>query len=495
MAAELKHERGRMIFTKPLVRELSPFANHTGSRYSFPICSDILERIRKCYPSVVVDPAILHVVEAEERLDQKLLEARNDESEIPGYEDLFPHQASGARWAVIREKCIIADQQGTGKTVTSLAAAALSGKKNLLIVCSTAKFADWEEHAKEWYWQDGTEKFQITTYKSFEKAEGYDIIIFDEAHKLRNRKSESLFKTIRSACRKVKYVFFLTGTPNVNEAGDMWTLLDMCDPKRFNSYWGFVYRFCLIMESAYGVTVGGINFAELENYKKLIYDRYMIARESEEVYDVEEIEISIEMSSTHREFYNQYVKEKMVMSDVGTLLKAAVNPESVDPDDRCLYTKYDHLVELVETKDQAEYSRFIIFVKHIDVADEAKRLLESSEFRVEAIHSEVSKKRINGYIADFQKGEVNALVITYGIGGEGLNLTAANKMILFEFPWTYAALSQGKARFLRIGQKQKNLKIFSMVVKDTIEEHVLNIISNKQDISLENLGMTENRTK
>ena len=59
----------------------------------------------------------------------------------------WPHQVDGARWLSGRVRAVLADEQGMGKTVTSLMAAEASGMAGGLIVCANGKAQDWLEHA------------------------------------------------------------------------------------------------------------------------------------------------------------------------------------------------------------------------------------------------------------------------------------------------------------------------------------------------------------
>jgi SNF2 family DNA or RNA helicase len=72
----------------------------------------------------------------------------------------------------------------------------------------------------------------------------------------------------------------------------------------------------------------------------------------------------------------------------------------------------------------------------------------------------------------------NIMIINYSIGSEGLNLMEANNVILCENWWCPSVLEQAKHRAFRIGQK-KNVKIFNIITKDTIEEKIQKICDKK----------------
>jgi len=63
----------------------------------------------------------------------------------------------------------------------------------------------------------------------------------------------------------------------------------------------------------------------------------------------------------------------------------------------------------------------------------------------------------------------------------GLNLQAADVVINADLPWNPAKLEQRIGRAHRIGQK-KAINVINLVVEDTIEERVLEIICQKQQL-------------
>jgi SNF2 family DNA or RNA helicase len=88
----------------------------------------------------------------------------------------------------------------------------------------------------------------------------------------------------------------------------------------------------------------------------------------------------------------------------------------------------------------------------------------------------------------------NILIINYSLGSEGLNLMEANNIILCENWWCPSVLEQAKHRAFRIGQK-KNVKIFNIITKDTIEEKIHKICEKKNELNkqfMENVSNKKN---
>jgi DNA excision repair protein ERCC-6 len=62
-------------------------------------------------------------------------------------------------------------------------------------------------------------------------------------------------------------------------------------------------------------------------------------------------------------------------------------------------------------------------------------------------------------------------LLTTRVGGLGINLTAANKVIIFDPDWNPMIDVQATDRALRIGQKRE-VMIYRFVVEDSIEEKI-----------------------
>jgi DNA excision repair protein ERCC-6 len=62
-------------------------------------------------------------------------------------------------------------------------------------------------------------------------------------------------------------------------------------------------------------------------------------------------------------------------------------------------------------------------------------------------------------------------LLTTKVGGLGINLTAANKVIIFDPDWNPMNDLQATDRALRIGQK-RDVTIYRFIVDDSIEEKI-----------------------
>lgn len=80
-----------------------------------------------------------------------------------------------------------------------------------------------------------------------------------------------------------------------------------------------------------------------------------------------------------------------------------------------------------------------------------------------------------------QNSEIKVFLISLKAGGTGLNLTAADTVIHYDPWWNLSAENQASDRVHRIGQ-QKNVQILKVIVKDSVEEKILNLQMLKKDL-------------
>jgi SNF2 family DNA or RNA helicase len=84
---------------------------------------------------------------------------------------------------------------------------------------------------------------------------------------------------------------------------------------------------------------------------------------------------------------------------------------------------------------------------------------------------------LNVLIEEFNNGNIgkngNILLLTYEIGGEGLNLQKiANTVILLDFVWSDGKTSQAIARVLRYGQESKEINIYHFISNTAMEKSI-----------------------
>jgi SNF2 family DNA or RNA helicase len=84
-------------------------------------------------------------------------------------------------------------------------------------------------------------------------------------------------------------------------------------------------------------------------------------------------------------------------------------------------------------------------------------------------------------VQGFKEGVAPVFLISLKAGGFGLNLTEADYCFLLDPWWNPATEAQAVDRTHRIGQT-RNVMVYRLIAKDTIEEKVLELSNRKAEL-------------
>jgi len=154
------------------------------------------------------------------------------------------------------------------------------------------------------------------------------------------------------------------------------------------------------------------------------------------------------------------------------------------------------LVELKQVvQDLVEQGhKIVIFSQFVPVVKLVQDELESDGITCVPYHGQLSNDERSANLKNFTSNPHISVLASTDAGQFGLNLQAADAVINYDLPWNPARLQQRIARIHRIGQANKVLAV-NFVVKDTIEEHVRDVLEKKKkvfrDVTVSDLTETE----
>lgn len=127
--------------------------------------------------------------------------------------------------------------------------------------------------------------------------------------------------------------------------------------------------------------------------------------------------------------------------------------------------KLDELQQLV---DEANGQPLLVFYGY-------KHELE----RIQQQHPDAVEVRSPNAVERWNRGEIPMLLAHPASAGHGLNLQAGGSTaVWYSLPWSLELYQQACKRLHRMGQ-QHTVRIFHLVAKGTIDEHVLDVLSGK----------------
>ena len=119
-------------------------------------------------------------------------------------------------------------------------------------------------------------------------------------------------------------------------------------------------------------------------------------------------------------------------------------------------------------------SQFTTMLKRISAA------LEQQNIQYEYLDGS-TKDRMDRVDSFTQSEQIPVFLLSLKAGGVGLNLTAADTVIIYDPWWNPAAEAQAIDRIHRIGQT-RNVNSIKLVMKSTVEEKVLELQVRKKEL-------------
>ncbi len=151
--------------------------------------------------------------------------------------------------------------------------------------------------------------------------------------------------------------------------------------------------------------------------------------------------------------------------------------------------KYDQLISTVEEILEEDH-KILLFSQFVKTLSIIRKYFDGKNIKYSYIDGSIPPLKRKETIMDFQeKEDVKVFLLSIKAGGVGVNLTAADYVIIFDPWWNPAVESQAIDRAHRIGQKRKVI-VYKMIVKDTIEEKMLELQEKKKNL-VKNLITTE----
>lgn len=412
-----------------------------------------------------------------------------------------PYQSAAADVLAVHN-VILADQCGLGKTFTAILSIVRKERHPLwrgLIVCPLRIMDQWVTEIEDAdpearitkipygipfsvYFHTAPYGWFVTYYEALrtnlhvELAHyTWDVIIADEAHRLKNRRTQQTLALKRiPAARKIA----LTGTPMEKNHNDLWSILNWIDPPVFSSYWKFHDRYTeFIMDkyTGYRKDTGVKNGQQLAKLLK----RFMIQRNKEDV--APELppkvisRVPLSMTEKQREAYLKIKNADDIVVDIGA------------PDPLLIVNALAKITRLQQiTSDpvmlgvEAESAKIEWVHDWLQDNPSAKAVI-FTRFRHTA---EVIQKRFGGVLIvggvktvpqhwDMVVGTIDAM-------GEGLNLQAADYAIFVDQHWSTIKMQQAIDRIHRMGITSTKF-IYYLICKGTVDYTIAEAIENKWD--------------
>jgi SNF2 family DNA or RNA helicase len=417
-----------------------------------------------------------------------------------------PYQIDAVKFAEAANcRCIIADEQGLGKTIEVLSLIRLHPEKMLpaVIVCPSTVKLQWmfEIHricgsGKEFLVQviqSGKERampgFQIyvVTYDILKKENLFEFlpentiktIIIDECQRIKNHLSDRA-KAVQRIAKETPYILPMSGTPIKNNAGEYFTVLNLVKRTLFPHYQKFIDNYCDAYSNGWGQKVGGLKDVERfhEDTKDIIIRRT-------------KADVLPDLPLLDRKFHHVELDRKL-HKVYDSLLDELENSEDGDGfaamgTKIAIMSKLRHITGISKVAECVDFTtefllstdrKIVIFSHHQDVMGMLETQLnqwcaEGGFGKVCTLHSGLSGDERTKLVAEFKNDLSRRIMIASTLAaGEGINLQFCSDAIILERQWNPAN---------RFGQLN-SVTITYMLASGTIDELFTELVEVKRSL-------------
>ncbi len=421
---------------------------------------------------------------------------------------LLPYQQKGLDWLSHLHRSgfsgLLADEMGLGKTVQVLAFfSRLRTNLPILIVAPTSLLFNWSRECAKFlphlptYIHSSKERLQdplelqklpviITSYALLRLDESllsnihFEMILLDESQAIKNRQTQ----TAGSACKlKANFRLCLSGTPIENRKEE------------------FVSQFQFLLPNLLSETD---SVEQLKRKSRPFFLRRSKSEVDMELPEKREQILWVEMTEPQKEMYLSYQAQlkkglfRKIEQDGATMhrleiLEAILRLRQICCDPRLLGESFSgaKIEQLKEDLAEmaAEGRKVLIYSQFTSLLSLLKR--ELAAYQPLYLDGSMGFAERGHEVQQFQEDpESIVFLLSLKAGGSGLNLTAADTVLLFDPWWNEAVEQQAIGRAHRMGQAKKILAK-RYLTPQAIEEKMLSLKQKKQSVADQLLSSSE----
>ncbi|CAF3418965.1 unnamed protein product [Rotaria socialis] len=329
--------------------------------------------------------------------------------------------------------------------------------------------------------------------------------ILDEGHKIRNPDAQ-----ITTACKSFRtpHRLILSGSPMQNNLRELWSLFDFVFPGKLGTLPTFMEYFAIPITRGGYANANPIEVHTAYKCACILRDtikKYLIRRIKSEQNVVLKLPTKNEqvlfcrLTKTQRHIYKEYLKSqqcKDILKGGTQIFVGLINLRKIcnHPD---LYTDWsDYRPEYGEDVDEIrqfgypkrsgkmvvletllkiwhkQNNRCLLFTQSKQMLNILEGFLMKHNYSYLTMDGTTSIASRQGLVSKFNTdSSIFVFLLTTRVGGLGINLTGANRVLIFDPDWNPSTDMQARERAWRIGQT-KNVTIYRLLTSGTIEEKI-----------------------
>ncbi|MFW5397085.1 MAG: SNF2 family DNA or RNA helicase [Candidatus Accumulibacter regalis] len=436
---------------------------------------------------------------------------------------LRPYQEDGYQWAIRLATAgvggCLADDMGLGKTLQALAVLlerAAGGAA--LVIAPTSVCGNWlaetlrfapsinvrvyseagEGEREELLAKAGPQDLLIVSYTLLQLAQErfsgrqWHTLIADEAQAIKNaaaKRSQAVFAL------DADFRLALTGTPVENRLSDLWSIMRFVNPGLLGSHRRFDERFAGPIERN--------RDREAQHVLKRLVGPFVLRRTKSEV--LQELPARTELILTvtpeaaeaaHYEALRREAANEIdasldsapqaqarfnILAQLTRLRRAACDPRLCSPELGIVGAKVQAFSELASEL-VSNGHKALVFSQFVDFLAILREYLDGCGIACQYLDGSTPAAERTRRVAAFQAGQGDLFLISLKAGGFGLNLTAADYVVITDPWWNPATEDQAMGRAHRIGQLRP-VTVYRLVSKGSVEERIVELHHEKRALA------------
>jgi DNA excision repair protein ERCC-6 len=323
----------------------------------------------------------------------------------------------------------------------------------------------------------------------------WDCAILDEGHKIRNPNT-----SITIHCKELRtpHRLILSGTPMQNNLSELWSLFDFVFPMRLGTLVDFRNQFEFPIRQGGYANASNLQVQTAARCAETLKDAispYLLQRFKVDVASdlpkKSEQVLFCKLSPLQRKAYEQFLNSqecnsilagrRQVLYGVDMLRKICNHPDLVthklfsatsgygDPSKSGKMQVVKALLEL--WKDTGH--KTLLFAQHRIMLNILEKFVNTlSGFNYRRMDGETPIHRRQHLVDEFNNSpDIHVFLLTTKVGGLGVNLTGADRVIIYDPDWNPSTDMQARERAWRLGQKRE-VTIYRLMTAGTIEEKI-----------------------
>ncbi|KAF2107874.1 DNA repair protein-like protein Rhp26/Rad26 [Lophiotrema nucula] len=335
----------------------------------------------------------------------------------------------------------------------------------------------------------------LQTYAEFLIPTEWECAILDEGHKIRNPNT-----SITIHCKELRTPnrIILSGTPMQNNLTELWSLFDFVFPMRLGTLVNFRNTFEFPIKRGGYANASNLEFETAMRCAETLKDAispYLLQRFKVDVAtdlpQKKEQVLFCKLTRQQREAYENFLNsadmksieagKRQMLFGVDYLRKVCNHPDLTEHKKNSSNTNYGQahksgkmqvVKELLSIWKKGGH-KTLLFAQHRIMLDILEKYIRNiSGFNYRRMDGETPIQRRQDLIDEFNNNpDLHVFLLTTKVGGLGVNLTGADRVIIYDPDWNPSTDIQARERSWRLGQKRE-VEIYRLMTAGTIEEKI-----------------------